>query len=101
MAQAAVPALLGWADEPPRRCRTCGARPLRRGGDARLAFAAGNAATALAECRRAVELLEDRESPWACIRLWALLAESPTPQGDVDEAGRAEGHLEGLATAST
>jgi predicted ATPase/DNA-binding SARP family transcriptional activator len=95
-----VASLLRWADESARRVRNPRCQAWAAWGRARLAFAAGDAATALAECRRAVELLEDREFPWARVRLWALLAEVACAAGDADEAARAESHVRELAPAS-
>jgi hypothetical protein len=96
-----VPRLLQWADESARRVQNPRCQAWAAWGRARLAFAAGDADVALAECRRAVEMLQDREFPWARVRLWALLADVARAVGDAEEAARAEGHLEGLATAAT
>jgi hypothetical protein len=96
-----VPRLLQWADESARRVQNPRCQAWAAWGRARLAFAAGDADVALAECRRAVGMLQDREFPWARVRLWALLAEVARAAGDAEEAARAERHLEGLATAST
>jgi tetratricopeptide (TPR) repeat protein len=95
-----VPALLAHADESARRVQNPRCQAWAAWGRARLAVAAGDARTALAECRRAVELLDDREFPWACVRLWALLADVARAAGDVDEAARAEAHLSELAAIS-
>ena len=95
-----VPGLLEWADESARRVRNPRCQAWAAWGRARLCFAAGDATAALAECRRAVDLLEDREFPWARVRLWAFLAEVARAAGDADEAARAESHVQGLATAS-
>ena len=95
-----VPGLLAWADESARRVRNPRCQAWAAWGRARLCFAAGDATAALAECRRAVDLLEDREFPWARVRLWAFLAEVARAAGDADEAARAESHVQGLATAS-
>jgi predicted ATPase/DNA-binding SARP family transcriptional activator len=95
-----VPALLAWADESARRVRNPRCQAWAAWGRARLSFAAGDAARALAECRRAVELLEDREFPWARVRLWALFAEVALAAGDADEADRAESHVRELAPTS-
>ncbi len=84
-AGADVAGLLEWADESARRVRNPRCQAWAAWGRARLALADGDAATALGECRRAVELLEDREFPWARVRLSALLdeaaraASSPSP----------------------
>jgi tetratricopeptide (TPR) repeat protein len=95
-----VPALLEWADESARRVQNPRCQAWAAWGRARLAFGAGDVDAALAGCRRAVDLLEDREFPWARVRLWALLAEAARAAGDTDEAVRAEAHIEGLATTS-
>jgi hypothetical protein len=50
-------------------------------GRARVALADDDPGAALRECRRAVDLLQDREFPWALARLHALLdrVRPPTP----------------------
>jgi tetratricopeptide (TPR) repeat protein len=95
-----VPALLAWADESARRVHNPRCQAWAAWGRARLSFSSGDAATALAECRRAVELLADREFPWARVRLWALLSEVARAAGDAAEAARAEWHVEELAPAA-
>ena len=95
-----VPALLAWADESARRVQNPRCQAWAAWGRARLAFADGDSATALAECRRAVEMLQDREFPWARVRLWALFAEVARAAGDLDEAARADAHLDELLAAS-
>jgi predicted ATPase/DNA-binding SARP family transcriptional activator len=95
-----VPALLRWADDSARRVQNPRCQAWAAWGRARLAFVAGDAAAALEECRRAVDLLEDREFPWARVRLWALLADVARAAGDDDEAARAAAHVQGLAPAS-
>jgi ATP/maltotriose-dependent transcriptional regulator MalT len=95
-----VLSLLQWADESARRVHNPRCQAWAAWGRARLAFAAGDVATALDECRRAVTLLEDREFPWARVRLWALLAEVARAAREPDEAARAEAHVRELAPAS-
>jgi hypothetical protein len=45
-------------------------------------------------------MLQDREFPWARVRLWALFAEVARAAGDLDEAARADTHLDELLAAS-
>ncbi len=85
-----VPGLLEWADASARQVHNPRCQAWAAWGRARLALAAGEATTALAECRRAVALLEDREFPWARARLWALLAEAARAAGEPIEAARAD-----------
>jgi predicted ATPase/DNA-binding SARP family transcriptional activator len=68
-----APALLEHADDLARRGQNPRCQAWAAWGRGRLALAAGDAAVAVRECERAVDLLEDREFPWARSRLHALL----------------------------
>jgi predicted ATPase/DNA-binding SARP family transcriptional activator len=84
-----VPAQLAEADEVARRVRNPRNPAWAAWGRARLALAGGYAAAAADECRRALDLLEDREFPWARARLWADYADAAQAAGRPDEAARA------------
>ena len=67
-------------------------------GRARIAYAHGDAATATRDCRTAVDLLGDREFPWARAALWSLLAQAADAAGDPDVAGQARREAQAAAT---
>ncbi|SCL27761.1 Predicted ATPase [Micromonospora rhizosphaerae] len=93
-----VPAMLAEAAETARRSGNPRCQAWAAWGRARIAYADGDAVTAADECRRAVELLEDREFPWARLRLWSLAAEAAAAAGrgqEADAARRAAAGLEG------
>jgi tetratricopeptide (TPR) repeat protein len=82
-------ALLDRAHEVARRVQNPRCQAWAAWGRARLALAEGNPGLALEECRRAVDLLQDREFPWALIQLWAFVAETATAAGEHDMAEQA------------
>ncbi|MFF5228354.1 BTAD domain-containing putative transcriptional regulator [Dactylosporangium sp. NPDC000521] len=71
-----VPAELAEADEIARRVRNPRNPAWAAWGRARLALTRGDAAAAADDLRRALELLEDREFPWAREQLRAAYAEA-------------------------
>lgn len=71
-----VPAELAEADEIARRVRNPRNPAWAAWGRARLALTRGDAAAAADDLRRALELLEDREFPWARDQLRAAYAEA-------------------------
>ncbi|NJC68595.1 AAA family ATPase [Planosporangium thailandense] len=81
--------LLAEADEVARRARNPRCQAWAAWGRARIALAQGDATAAVDECRRALALLEEREFPWARVRLWSFLAECAEAAGLPDEAERA------------
>jgi predicted ATPase/DNA-binding SARP family transcriptional activator len=84
-----VPAQLAEADEVARRVRNPRNPAWAAWGRARLALARGDAAAAADDCRRAIDLLADREFPWARAQLWATYADAAQAAGRADEADRA------------
>jgi predicted ATPase/DNA-binding SARP family transcriptional activator len=88
-----VPAELAEADEVAARVRNPRNPAWAAWGRARLALAAGDAVAAADDCRRAAELLADREFPWARARVWATYAEAARAAGRLDEAERARGAI--------
>ncbi|SBT41314.1 BTAD domain-containing putative transcriptional regulator [Micromonospora narathiwatensis] len=76
-----VPAMLAEADDTARRSGNPRCQAWAAWGRARIGYADGDAATAADECRRAVELLEEREFPWARRRLRSLTAEAAAACG--------------------
>jgi predicted ATPase/DNA-binding SARP family transcriptional activator len=84
-----VPAQLAEADEVARRVRNPRNPAWAAWGRARLALARGDAAAAADDCRRAADLLADREFPWARAQLWATYADAAQAAGRADEADRA------------
>jgi hypothetical protein len=58
-----------------------------------------DAPTAADECRTAVDLLGDREFPWARAELWALYADAAAAAGRSGEARHARAQLNGMAPA--
>ncbi len=99
-----VPAMLAEAANTARRSGNPRCQAWSAWGRARIAYADGDAVTAADECRRAVELLEEREFPWARRRLWSLTAEAADAAGrgqEADTARRAAAKLNeaGRATA--
>jgi tetratricopeptide (TPR) repeat protein len=81
-----VPAELAEADEVAQRVRNPRNPAWAAWGRARLALARGDAAAAADDCRHALELLEDREFPWARAQLWAAYADAAQAAGRPDEA---------------
>ncbi len=81
-----VPAELAEADEVAQRVRNPRNPAWAAWGRARLALARGDAAAAADDCRHALELLEDREFPWARAQLWATYADAAQAAGRPDEA---------------
>jgi predicted ATPase len=61
------------ADEAARRVQNPRCQAWAAWGRARVALTGGDATAALRECRRAVDLLQDREFPWALARLHDML----------------------------
>ncbi|MEU3455540.1 BTAD domain-containing putative transcriptional regulator [Micromonospora sp. NPDC006766] len=95
-----VPAMLAEATDTARRSGNPRCQAWAAWGRARIAYADGDAVTAADECRRAVELLEEREFPWARQRLWSLTAEAAAAAGrgqEADAARRAAAALESTA----
>ena len=92
---AVVPALIKEADDVARRARNPRCPAWAAWARARLALADGDPATAADECRSALDLLEDREFPWARAQLWTALADAAEAAGRTGEAARAR------ATAAT
>jgi ATP/maltotriose-dependent transcriptional regulator MalT len=84
-----VPALLAEADEVARRAQNPRCQAWAAWGRARVAYARGDATVAVDECRRAVELLEEREFPWARARLWSFMADCAEAAGLAEEVERA------------
>lgn len=96
---AAVPALLAQAADVARQVRNPRNPAWAAWGRARLAMDRGDAATAADECRIAVDLLGDREFPWALAELWAMYADASVAAGRPDEARQARDQLNGMARA--
>ncbi|MGK5684053.1 BTAD domain-containing putative transcriptional regulator [Actinoplanes sp. URMC 104] len=94
---AGVEAELAEADEVAQRVRNPRNPAWAAWGRARLALSRGDAAAAADGCRRAIDLLADREFPWARARLWATYAEASQAAGRPAEAARAR--AEASATA--
>ncbi|MFJ8578251.1 AfsR/SARP family transcriptional regulator [Micromonospora sp. NPDC093277] len=84
-----VPAMLAEAADTARRSANPRCQAWAAWGRARIAYADGDAATATDECRRAVELLEEREFPWARRRLRSLTAELASASGRGPQADSA------------
>ena len=80
------------ADEAARRVQNPRCQAWAAWGRARTALAGGDPAAALRECRSAVDLLQDREFPWALTRLHDLLdhlrSTAPGVGGGVADAGQ-------------
>jgi predicted ATPase/DNA-binding SARP family transcriptional activator len=85
-----VRGLLDHADDVATRAQNPRCQAWAAWGRGRLALAAGDAAAAVDECRRAVALLQDREFPWARAQLWTFLAGSAdaSGQGPIAEQAR-------------
>ncbi|WP_446212817.1 AfsR/SARP family transcriptional regulator [Micromonospora sp. IBSANI012] len=81
-----VPAMLAEADETARHSGNPRCQAWAAWGRARTAYADGDATTAADECRRALELLQEREFPWARYRLWSLTADAAAAAGRPQEA---------------
>ncbi|MFU8854461.1 AfsR/SARP family transcriptional regulator [Micromonospora sp. SL1-18] len=81
-----VPAIFAEAADTARRNSNPRCQAWAAWGRARIAYADGDAAAAAEECRRAVELLAEREFPWARLRLWSLMAEAAAAAGRPQEA---------------
>jgi predicted ATPase/DNA-binding SARP family transcriptional activator len=94
-----VPALLAEADDVARRLRNPRVPAWAAWGRGRLALARGDAPAAADDCRHAVDLLEDREFPWATAQLWACYADAADAAGRTDEARAARAHLTALTAA--
>ncbi|MFG3689747.1 BTAD domain-containing putative transcriptional regulator [Micromonospora sp. NPDC047740] len=94
---AGVPAMLAEAADTARRSGNPRCQAWAAWGRARMAYADGDAATASDECRRAVELLKEREFPWARRRLWSLTAEAAAADGREPEAEAARRAAAALA----
>ncbi|WP_446220031.1 AfsR/SARP family transcriptional regulator [Micromonospora sp. IBHARD004] len=92
-----VPAMLAEADHTARRSGNPRCQAWAAWGRARIAYADGDAATAADECRRALELLEEREFPWARLRLWSFSAEAAAAAGRGPEADAARRAAAALA----
>jgi hypothetical protein len=58
-------------------------------GRGRLALSQGHPEFALDECRRAADLFQNREFPWAIRQLWEFVAEMATAAGRPDIADNA------------
>ncbi|MFE9694489.1 BTAD domain-containing putative transcriptional regulator [Micromonospora sp. NPDC005806] len=84
-----VPAMLADADETARRSGNPRCQAWAAWGRARIAYADGDAVSAADECRRAVDLLKEREFPWARRRLWTLAADAAAAAGRPQEADAA------------
>ncbi|SCF04400.1 Predicted ATPase [Micromonospora viridifaciens] len=97
---AGVPAMLAEAADTARRSGNPRCQAWAAWGRARIAYADGDAATAADECRRAVELLEEREFPWARLRLWSLTAEAAGAAGREPDAEAARRSAAALAPAA-
>ncbi|MCW3816627.1 winged helix-turn-helix domain-containing protein [Micromonospora sp. DR5-3] len=95
-----VPAMLAEAAETARRSGNPRCQAWAAWGRARIAYAGGDATTAADECRRAVQLLEEREFPWARLRLWSLTAEAAADAGRQQEADAARRAAAALAPAT-
>jgi hypothetical protein len=59
-----------------RRMQNPRCQALAAWGRGRLALADGSPGRALDECRRAADLFQNREFPWAIAQLWEFLAET-------------------------
>ncbi|MEU8264712.1 BTAD domain-containing putative transcriptional regulator [Micromonospora sp. NPDC048999] len=94
-----VPAMLAEAADTARRSGNPRCQAWAAWGRARIAYADGDAVTAADECRRAVELLEEREFPWARRRLWLLTAEAAAAAGRGQEADAARQAAAALAAS--
>ncbi|MEU2612199.1 BTAD domain-containing putative transcriptional regulator [Micromonospora sp. NPDC007271] len=97
---AGVPAMLAEADDTARRSGNPRCQAWAAWGRARIAYAGGDPVTAADECRRAVQLLEEREFPWARLRLWSLMAEAAAAAGREPEAEAARRSAAALAAAA-
>ncbi|MFC0029975.1 BTAD domain-containing putative transcriptional regulator [Micromonospora chaiyaphumensis] len=84
-----VTAMLAEADDTARRSGNPRCQAWAAWGRARIRYADGDAAGAADECRRALELLQEREFPWARRRLWSLAADAATAAGRPQEADAA------------
>jgi hypothetical protein len=95
-----VTPLLGEADEVARRGRNPRCQAWAAWGRARIAYGHGDMAAAAQECRTAVDLLQDREFPWARARLWTLTAECADAAGLAGEARHAREMADALVAAT-
>ncbi|MGR6319115.1 BTAD domain-containing putative transcriptional regulator [Micromonospora soli] len=84
-----VAAMLVEADETARRSGNPRCQAWAAWGRARIGYAEGDAVGAADECRRALDLLQEREFPWARRRLWSLAADAATAAGRPQEADAA------------
>ncbi|WP_433287436.1 AfsR/SARP family transcriptional regulator [Micromonospora sp. CA-244673] len=84
-----VTAMLAEADDTARRSGNPRCQAWAAWGRARIRHAEGDVVGAADECRRALDLLQEREFPWARRRLWLLAAEAATAAGRPQEADAA------------
>ncbi|MET8838053.1 BTAD domain-containing putative transcriptional regulator [Micromonospora sp. NPDC004540] len=84
-----VAAMLAEADDTARRSGNPRCQAWAAWGRARIGYAAGDEVGAVDECRRALDLLQEREFPWARRRLWSLAADAATAAGRPQEADAA------------
>ncbi|MFE9955049.1 BTAD domain-containing putative transcriptional regulator [Micromonospora sp. NPDC005299] len=84
-----VAAMLAEADDTARRSGNPRCQAWAAWGRARIGYAAGDAVGAADECRRALDLFQEREFPWARRRLWSLAADAATAAGRPQEADAA------------
>ncbi|MET7970958.1 BTAD domain-containing putative transcriptional regulator [Micromonospora sp. NPDC005305] len=84
-----VAAMLAEADDTARRSGNPRCQAWAAWGRARIGYAAGDAVGAADECRRALDLLQEREFPWARRQLWSLAADAATAAGRPQEADAA------------
>lgn len=84
-----VRAMLAEADDTARRSGNPRCQAWAAWGRARIRYADGDAIGAADECRRALDLLQEREFPWARRRLWSLAADAAAAAGRPQEADAA------------
>ncbi|HEX2804542.1 MAG TPA: BTAD domain-containing putative transcriptional regulator [Kineosporiaceae bacterium] len=82
-------ALLSRANDVAHRVQNPRCQAWAAWGRARLAFDARQPGLALEECRRATDVFQNREYPWAIAQLWAFLAEAAAAAGEPDAAADA------------
>ncbi|MET8908962.1 BTAD domain-containing putative transcriptional regulator [Micromonospora sp. NPDC004551] len=84
-----VTELLTEADDTARRSGNPRCQAWAAWGRARIRYAEGDAVGTADECRRALDLLREKEFPWARRRLWSLAADAATAAGRPQEADAA------------
>ncbi|MFG2109900.1 AfsR/SARP family transcriptional regulator [Micromonospora chersina] len=91
-----VTAMLAEADDTARRSGNPRCQAWSAWGRARIRYTEGDAAGAADECGRALDLLQEREFPWARRRLWCLAADAASAAGRPQEADAARRAAEDL-----